>query len=151
MSPSVPIKSLAVAALLLAGLGTASAGDAYVSATVSGVVAPGVYGRIDIGNAPPPPVLYAQPVIISRPAVVVPQQPLYLYVPPGHAKNWRKHCAHYNACGQPVYFVNADNRGRYVYPGRGQGHRDEGRGGYDNDHRGDGHGKGHGKGHGHRD
>jgi hypothetical protein len=26
-------------------------------------------------------------------------------VPPGHAKNWRKHCRLYNACGERVYFV----------------------------------------------
>ena len=49
----------------------------YVNATVSGQLQPGVYGRIDIGNAPPPPLIYAQPVIIQRPAVLVQQQPLY--------------------------------------------------------------------------
>lgn len=66
---------------------------------------PGVYGRIELGNFPPPPVLYPQPVIIARPAVVVQQPPLYLYVPPGHAKNWGKHCGRYNACARQVYFV----------------------------------------------
>ena len=65
---------------------------------------PGVYGRIEIGSQPPPPLLYPQAVIIAAPAVVV-QPPLYLYVPPGHAKNWRKHCGHYNACARQVYFV----------------------------------------------
>ena len=29
---------------------------------------------------------------------------VYFY-PPGHAKNWKKHCASYRACGRPVYFV----------------------------------------------
>ena len=66
---------------------------------------PGVYGRIELGSYPPPPVLYPQPVIIARPAVVVQQAPLYLYVPPGHAKNWGKHCGRYNACARQVYFV----------------------------------------------
>jgi hypothetical protein len=66
---------------------------------------PGVYGRIELGSLPPPPVVYAQPVIITRPAVVVQQPPMYLYVPPGHAKNWGKHCGRYNACARPVYFV----------------------------------------------
>jgi hypothetical protein len=66
---------------------------------------PGVYGRIELGSLPPPPVLYPQPVIITRPAVVVQQPPMYLYVPPGHAKNWGKHCGRYNACARPVYFV----------------------------------------------
>jgi hypothetical protein len=32
-------------------------------------------------------------------------QPIYLHVPPDHAKDWRKHCREYNACAQPVYFV----------------------------------------------
>ena len=94
----------AVAALLLAAAGGAQA-QAYVNATVGGELAPGVYGRINIGNAPPPPLIYAEPVIIHRPAVVVPRSPIYLYVPPGHAKYWGKHCARYNACSQPVYFV----------------------------------------------
>ena len=31
--------------------------------------------------------------------------PLYLHVPPGHAKKWSQHCARYNACNRPVYFV----------------------------------------------
>lgn len=69
------------------------------------VAQPGIYGRIEIGNVPPPPVVYAQPLLIQRAPVVVQQQPVYLYVPPGHQKKWAKHCSKYNACGQPVYFV----------------------------------------------
>ena len=140
--------------LIAAGLGmlgaTAAQAQAYVNATVGGVISPGVYGRIDIGNAPPPPVLYAQPVIISRPAVLVQQQPLYLYVPPGHARKWSKHCAQYNACGQPVYFVNVDSQGHYKHRDRDRhdwDRHDDQRGHGDDDR---GHGKGHGK-HGHRD
>lgn len=150
---------LAAALLTVAGIGSASAADTFISATVEGVLAPGVYGRIDLGNAPPPPVLYAQPMIITRPAVGVPQRPLYLYVPPGHAKNWAKHCGKYNACAQPVYFVNVDSRGKYVYKDKHRGGdrgprdahsfgRDDGpRHGNDRDwdH---GPGKGQGKGHG---
>ena len=37
----------------------------------------------------------------------VPVQPLYLHVPPGHAKHWRKHCHEYHACNRPVYFVRS--------------------------------------------
>jgi hypothetical protein len=101
---------------------------------------PGVYGRIEIGSRPPPPVLYPQPVIIARPAVVVAEPPLYLYVPPGHAKDWRKHCKHYGACGRPVYFVKE----RWV--------QDE----YYREHPGkrppkEGKGRGHGNGHGKKD
>ena len=100
----------------------------YVSATVSGQLQPGIYGRIDIGNAPPPPLIYAQPVIIQRPAVLVQQEPLYLHVPPGHAKKWSKHCSKYNACGQPVYFVKV--RGDDDYERRGYKRGDEYRGNY---------------------
>ena len=98
----------------------------YVSATVSGQLQPGIYGRIDIGNAPPPPLIYAQPIIIQRPAVLVQQQPLYLHVPPGHAKKWSKHCGKYNACGQPVYFVKV--RGDDDYERRSYQRGDEYRG-----------------------
>ena len=67
---------------------------------------PGVYGRINIGGLPVPPlVVLPQPIIIAPPTVVVPRQPIYLYVPPAHQQDWRHHCGHYNACGQPVYFV----------------------------------------------
>jgi hypothetical protein len=33
--------------------------------------------------------------------------PVYVHVPPGHARNWRRHCHRYNACGHPVYFVKS--------------------------------------------
>ena len=82
-----------------------SAVDVGVGVTIR---QPGVYGRIEIGNYPPPPVLYPQPVVIARPVVVVQQPPLYLYVPPGHAKHWDKHCYRYNACARQVYFVQED-------------------------------------------
>ena len=94
--------------MLIAALGAAVAAPAWSAVDVGvGITIrePGVYGRIEIGSQPPPPLLYPQPVIITRPAVVVQQPPMYLYVPPGHAKDWRKHCGKYNACTRPVYFV----------------------------------------------
>ena len=145
--------------VLLLAAGSANA-QAYVNATVDGQIVPGVYGRIQIGNAAPPPLIYAEPVIIHRPPVPVQRAPIYMYVPPGHAKNWGKHCARYNACGQPVYFVQEPPRRQpprgphYGGPSRGDrnDHHDErpGRGrGHDrgdhDDHRG--HGRGHGGGH----
>lgn len=139
---------LCAGSFALLAAGAAQAAEPYVSATIGGVISPGVYGRIDIGNAPPPPVVYAQPVIIQRPAVVVQQQPVYLYVPPGHQKKWGKHCRKYNACNQPVYFVNVDSRGKYR--GRGDDRRDDDRrddrGDRHNSHDDRGQGKGHGKG-----
>ena len=111
-----------------------------------GINQPGVYGQINIGNFPQPRFVNAQPILIAPPARYVQQQPIYLYVPPGHQKNWAKHCYRYNACGQPVYFVHEDwIRERYE-----DNRRHEGDGNRDDDHdRGNGHGKGkdkHGKG-----
>lgn len=80
---------------------SAFAVDVGVSVSVS---QPGFFGRIDIGTPPPPAALiFPQPVIIQPAPVAV--RPMYLRVPPGHEKNWGKHCAKYNACGAPVYFI----------------------------------------------
>ncbi len=109
-------KLVAAASLLALSAFTMSvsvAATPYVNATVEGALAPGVYGQINIGNAPPPPLIYAQPIIVQRPAVLVQQPPLYLHVPPGHAKKWSKHCARYNACGRPVYFVRVNGDDDY--------------------------------------
>ncbi len=95
-----------------------------------GINQPGVYGRINIGNYPQPVLVAPQPVIIVPAPVAVHRQPIYLYVPPGHQKNWGKHCARYNACGQPVYFVQEQwvrERYQHEHPGwRGDrpGHRE---------------------------
>jgi hypothetical protein len=101
------ISKFAIAALALAACASSwSAVDVGVGVTIR---QPGVYGRIEIGtNAPPPPVIYRQPVVIAHPPVVVAQPPMYLYVPPGHAKKWRKHCHKYDACGRRVYFVREE-------------------------------------------
>ena len=80
--PTIRLLVSGAAAAVLLGLGGGAHAQAYVNATVGGELAPGVYGRINIGNAPPPPLLYAEPVIIQRPAVVVPRAPIYMYVPP---------------------------------------------------------------------
>lgn len=122
-----------IAAVLFAqGIACAHASDINVGVSVSGQVAPGVYGRVDIGNAPPP-VLYTQPVIITRPVRPVAVAPVYMHVPPGHAKNWGKHCHKYNACGVPVYFVRS---AEYDDDG-GRGPKNKGNNGH-------GHGRGHG-------
>ena len=146
--------------LLMAGLialsavsaltgGAAQAATSYANATVEGALAPGVYGRIEIGNAPPPPLVYVQPLIIQRSPVLVEQQPLYLHVPPGHAKKWSKHCARYNACNRPVYFVRVpgdDDFERRQGKDKHRGYEGGWEQGHDKDHD-----KGHGKGKGGRD
>ena len=140
--------SLALIAAMAAAL-PVQAADVGVSIAIS---QPGVYGRIDIGRFPQPVLIVQQPVLITRPPVYVETPPIYLWVPPGHQKNWRKHCGHYNACGQPVYFVQ-DNWYRERGPGREyredrEDRDDRGRGqGYGDDD-GKGHGKGKDKGHG---
>jgi hypothetical protein len=85
----------------------ASAGDVSVGVTISGEITPGVYGRVDLSNRPPPPLVYARPIVIEQPAPRIVYEPIYLHVPPGHAKNWRKHCHEYRACNRPVYFVRS--------------------------------------------
>src|SRR5512137_37574 len=81
---------------------SAQAADVGVSVSVG---QPGFYGRIDIGNAPRPEVIYTHPVVIQPAPVGVVYKPIYVHVPPGHEKHWSKHCHEYNACGRPVYFV----------------------------------------------
>ena len=86
---------------------SAQASDVDVRIILDGEVRPGLYGRVEIGNAPPPPLVFAQPVLVRKPPAAAPVQPVYLHVPPGHAKNWTKHCHKYRACGTPVYFVKS--------------------------------------------
>ncbi len=129
---------------LVAAVPLVHAQSVSVNATITGEIVPGVYGRVVLGNQPPPPVLYAQPVV-AVPVVVaqpVPIEPIYLHVPPGHAKNWRKHCHEYNACNRPVYFVRSAEYEHGYRPERRQehehahhgGHGDDERGGRDHDH-----------------
>ena len=125
----VPLACAALAPL-------AQAQNVSFNATISGQVVPGVYGQVAIGNGPPPPVVYAQPVIAQPAPVVVgaaPVEPIYLHVPPGHARNWHKHCHEYHACERPVYFVRSPE----YEPGYSSEHHDHG---HDEDH---GHGHHH--------
>jgi hypothetical protein len=105
------IRSMVLSVLAsAAAMPLAHAQSVSVNATISGEVVPGVYGRVVIGDAPPPPVVYAQPMVVEPAPVVVgaaPLEPIYLHVPPGHARNWRKHCHEYHACNRPVYFVRS--------------------------------------------
>jgi len=97
----------------------AGAADVGVSVQIS---QPGVYGRIDIGDFPQPVLVQRQPVIIVREMYSQPVQPVYLWVPPGHRKDWKKHCGKYRSCGVPVYFVQDGWYRDNVYPeGKGKG------------------------------
>ncbi len=103
------MKALSAAFFALLALASlpAHAGLAIINLGISGEISPGVYGQVQLGNAPPPPVVYAQPVIIVRERNHDNDRPLYLHVPPGHAKHWSKHCREYNACNREVYFVRS--------------------------------------------
>lgn len=152
------MKKLLIAASLLAISLSAAAQNVSIS-----VGQPGFYGRIDLGDRAPP-VIYAEPVIVHRPVRVI-EEPLYLRVPPGHAKKWSKRCGAYNACGRRVYFVRDDwyvndYAPRYRSEHGHRDHRDDRRDDHRDDHRDHrdkhdkhdkhdkGHGNGHGKGHG---
>lgn len=136
------MKRIAIATLLALASATAAAADVGVSVSIG---QPGFYGRIDIGNAPPPVLVYPQPVVIQRAPQAVAVQPIYLHVPPGHARDWGKHCHKYNACAQPVYFVK-DEWYNDVYVPHHQagkaGKPPKGNKGKGNGHPGKGHGKG---------
>ncbi|MCC7216683.1 MAG: hypothetical protein IT517_07925 [Burkholderiales bacterium] len=150
------MKRMLFASALVALAAPTLAADVGVSVSIG---QPGFYGQIDIGNYPRPQVIYAEPVIIQRVPVGVVRQPVYLHVPPGHAKNWSKHCYRYDACGRPVYFVQ-DRWYDEVYVPRYRSSQvvyrdDDRRGDWDDDRggrRGDDHGRGRGHGRGkHRD
>ncbi|MFZ1851460.1 MAG: hypothetical protein WAU15_04395 [Nitrosomonas sp.] len=67
---------------------------------------PGFYGQIYLPNQhSTPQLVYPNPVTAIPSAIGISQQPIYLHVPPGHAKKWSKHCHRYKACSQPTYFV----------------------------------------------
>ncbi len=93
------IASAALALLSASLTPSAFATDVGVSISIG---QPGFYGRIDIGGYPPPRLIYREPLIIRH---VHTRPPIYMRVPPGHAKHWDKHCHEYAACGERVYFV----------------------------------------------
>lgn len=117
------MKRIFAAIAILAAVATpAMAVDVGVSIDIS---QPGLYGRIDIGRVVNPPVvIYQQPMIIAPTPVAVHRRPIYLHVPPGHAKRWKNYCGRYQACGQPVYFVQ-DGWYRDVYVPAYRDHRSE--------------------------
>ena len=100
------------ATLLLAGLAAAVGAQTadYRNTSTGQPMRPGIYGRIAVkAKAPPPPVIYEQPVIASQALVPPGAQPVYLYVPPGQVRKWKQNCARWSACDEPVLFVRVDD------------------------------------------
>lgn len=122
MQRSILAPALAVALLAAPA---ASATDIGVSIEFS---QPGVYGRIDVGRYPQPALVVPQPVIIAPPRAVAPPPPVYMWVPYGHRKDWKKQCHRYNACGVPVYFVRHDWYDDNVRYGDDRGGKGKGKG-----------------------
>lgn len=123
----------------------ALAGDLGINVLLAGEVAPGVYGQVEIGNAPRPVLVYGQPMVIAVDKRYARAQPVYLHVPPGHAKHWSKHCHEYHACGRQVYFVKSRE-----YEPEYRNERDNYQDDHDHDHKDHkdhkgGQGKGNGK------
>ena len=113
-------KTILALVLAIGAVGTATA---QTSVSI-GINQPGVYGRINIGDVPPPALYRSEPVIITPPRGVVERRPIYLYVPPTQQQNWHRYCGQYSACGQPVYFVREDwvqERYEHEHPGWNRG------------------------------
>lgn len=113
----------------------ASVADVGVSVSIG---QPGFYGRLDIGDYPyaPPQLIYSQPRVIQR--IYIEREPIYLRVPPGHAKNWARYCRRYSACGERVYFVQDNWYNREYVPHYQEQHRDDRRDNHKDDRRGGG-------------
>jgi hypothetical protein len=116
----------------------AFAADVGVSITIG---EPGFYGQLDLGNYGRPPVIYSRPVTITRGRYGTSLEPLYLRVPQGHSRDWKRYCGRYDACGRPVYFVR-DDWYRNTYAPRYRDdhrevHRDNRDDRHDNDNRND--------------
>ncbi len=133
------LMTAAFIAATTATLATPALADTDVGVSIN-IGQPGYYGRIDIGDYGRPRVIYSEPRVVRR--VAVNRAPIYLNVPPGHAKNWRKHCGKYDACGERVYFVQNTWYDREYVPRYQSRHRDrhdhDGRGDGRDDHRGNG-------------
>ena len=133
------MKRFLIAAAVAAATVTTPALAADVGVSVS-IGQPGFYGRLDISDYPPPQVIYRQPIVIER--VPMHRPPIYLRVPPGHAKHWSKHCRKYNACDERVYFVQ-DNWYNHEYVPRYQEYHRESRDDHSRHDRRDEHGDDH--------
>lgn len=141
------IKAALFAVIITPVLNTvAVAADVGVSINIG---QPDFYGRLDINGYPQPQLLYRQPKYLEPESIN--QAPIYMRVPPGHAKKWRKHCHEYNACNERVWFVRDSwyrnqyapryqeqhgNRGEHERSNHGSNH-----GGQENSHQGNRRGK----------
>jgi hypothetical protein len=97
---------------------------------------PDYYGRLDFNIYPHPKVINRHPVAIER--VSKDRPPVYLRVPAGQTKHWRRYCRKYNACGERVFFVRDNWYNREYVPWYQEHYRDR-RDAHANEHRDDHH------------
>lgn len=123
MRPKSLLASLVIP--LAAGL-AAPAAEAQVGLSIQ-LGDPRYYGRLDVGGGwgwgsglPTRALIRPRPVVVNPGWRGRPPAPLLLRVPPGHARNWEKHCHRYGACGVPALFVR-DDWYREVYAPRWRG------------------------------
>jgi hypothetical protein len=122
----------AVAAVTITTFNTTALAEVGVSVNMG---QPNFYGQLDPNGYPQPQLIYRQPKAIGR--VPINQPPVYMRVPPGQAKNWRKHCKKYNACDERVLFVQDNWYNREYAPRYQEQHGEHG----NNNNRG--HGRNH--------
>lgn len=102
-------RQVSTMAIGFAALAASAQASDYRNVTAGGPLRPGVYGRIEVrGNAAPPPVIYAEPMLANGTIERVQRQPVFLYVPPGQVRKWKQNCAKWAACDDPVLFVRFD-------------------------------------------
>lgn len=106
------IVQMSVSVLMLGFAGACLAADTAVKVIAVGDIKPGVYGKVDLKGAPPPPTVNMEPVIMVKQVRVEPPAPIYLHVPPDQVKNWDKECRKYSACNVPVFFVKSAEFGQ---------------------------------------
>lgn len=92
-----------LAALALIALGSVAPVMAEVSVSVT-LGEPEYYGRIELDEG------YYRPRLVNDRPVVLDQRyrnmaPIYVRAPRDQHSDWRQHCAKYDACERPVFFV----------------------------------------------
>ncbi len=104
-----------IASGLLGAAALLGAGAAQAQVSIGAPIAPGIYGRVDIGNGYYPQLYADTPFIVND--YYRNRAPVYMYVPDNHRRAWRNYCDRYDACDRPVYFVR-EGRRHYKYEDR---------------------------------
>jgi hypothetical protein len=112
--PTLLRHTLTAAVAFFALCGAGAQAQTYMNMTVGGQFAPGVFGQVSIGSAPPPPVINLQPIVVGRPIAGAPV--VYMHVPEPEQRDWRHACKRYGACGRPVHFVRVEDSNRWWEP-----------------------------------